>query len=406
MAADPALALNEIPSLDFASFHERELPARLAAGNGLLAVASIGRAGSLAFRIEDGAAYTYLPREDGVDVVPGDESGETVIELSAEAWAGLAQEYDSVPGLVYGKRIRCLRGNAMTLMKWDPALRAMYSGRPYFDADAVCLEDRNGAPLDPRRSFGLDDDPEDMAHFLRTAGFLLVRGVFSSAEVAGFLEEAERLEGAAIPGDKKSWWGRNAAGEEILCRVTAAGREPTLHDMPKDPRLLGLVALADGGLVPRHRGGEEGVSIIWKRPDMAEGLGDLPWHRDCGMGGHSVMCPRLVASVFLTKADAETGALRALPGSWKSACHFIDASHPAAPKGVVLEAEPGDVSFHYSDTMHAAPPPDTNSNGFRVSAITGYDRAGARPHGGTRNYNDVLLGNEDGQIDHMSKLVG
>jgi len=400
-----AAASPEVPPLDFRGFHERELPGRLAAGNGALAAASIGRAGSLGFRLPDGSAYTYLPQDGGVEVRAGDEQAETLIELDADSWAGLAQEFESVPALVYGKKIRCLRGNAMTLMRWDPALRAMYGGRPYFDPNQVDLRDRNGAPLEVERSFRLDDDPEEMSHFLRSAGFLLVRGVFEADEVARFLRDAERLEAGAVPGDKQSWWGRNAAGEEILCRVMAAGRQPDLRAINSDPRMLRLAALADDGLKPRGSSPEEGISVIWKRPEMVEGLGDLPWHRDCGMGGHAVMCPALVASVFLTPADEKTGALRVLPGSWNAACHFIDANHPSAPQGIVLEASPGDVSLHYTDTMHAAPPPAADSGAFRISAVTGYVRQGVRPHGGKRHYNDVLLGSEDGQVEHMSKLV-
>ena len=319
---------------------------------------------------------------------------------------GLAQEYESAPGLIYGRKIRCTRGSAMGLMKWDPPLRAMYSGRPYYDEEALELRDRRGDPLDPTRSFSLDDDPDDMRDFLKTAGFLLVRNVFGEGEIAEYVREAGRLEAAAEPGDKKSWWGKNAKGEEILCRVTAAGREPKLRALPGDPRMLQLAAVSDQDLSPRGQGSEEGISIIWKRPDMSEGLGDLPWHRDCGMGGHAVMCPVMVASTFLTAASAKTGALRVLPGSWRYACHFIDANDPRAPTGMILDANPGDVSLHYGDTVHAAPPPQKRATGdYRISAVTGYVRDGVRPHGGRRHYNDVLLGNEDGQVDHMSVLI-
>ncbi len=170
--------------------------------------------------------------------------------------------------------------------------------------------------------------------------------------------------------------------------------------------MLQLAALSDEELSPRDARSEEGVSVIFKNPEMREGLGDLPWHRDCGMGGHAVMCPLLIASVFLTRSTAETGALRVLPGSWRGASHFIDASHARAPEGVILEAQPGDVSLHYGDTMHAAPTPQGTGQGeYRISAVSAYVRAGARPHAGRRHYNDVLLSNEDGQIDHMEKLV-
>jgi ectoine hydroxylase-related dioxygenase (phytanoyl-CoA dioxygenase family) len=138
---------------------------------------------------------------------------------------------------------------------------------------------------------------------------------------------------------------------------------------------------------------------------MREGLANLPWHRDCGMGGHAVMCPTLIASVFLTPATPETGDLRMLPGSWQRGCGPIDASHPQAPRGVSFAAAPGDVSLHYGDTMHAAPPPARDDlDTYRISAVTGFTRPGARAHRG-RHYNEVLHRSDDGQIEHLAKVA-
>ena len=108
-------------------------------------------------------------------------------------------------------------------------------------------------PLDPARSFAPGDDREDMAHFLRTAGYLFVRGVFGADEVAGFLAEAEALRAEAVPGDKLSWWGKRG-GEAVLCRVTRAGAKPGLRSIPADPRLRALVDLADEPLEHRVQG--------------------------------------------------------------------------------------------------------------------------------------------------------
>jgi hypothetical protein len=280
----------------------------------------------------------------------------------------------------------------------------MMSGRPVYDPHDVRLEDRHGRPLDAARAFRPGDDREDMAHFLRTAGYLFVRGVFGAAEVAGFLEEAEALRSEAVPGDKLSWWGKRE-GQAVLCRVTRAGAKPRLRAIPTDPRLLSLVELADEHLEHRVKGAEEGVSVIWKQPGVDEGLGDLPWHRDCGMGGHAIVCPVLVASVFLTPSTPETGDLRMLPGSWQAGCGPVDARHAKAPRGVSFAAAPGDVSLHYGDTMHAAPPPERDDlDVYRVSAVTGYARPGVRPHR-CRHYNEVLHGREDGQVEHLAKVA-
>ena len=391
--------------LDFHAFHREDLPRRLAAGNGALAAPGARRLGSLAFRTPAGDAYTYVPGETGVDVVPGESEADTVIEVDNEIFSNIVNELDAAAGLLYGGRAKCHKGNAVRWVDWEPALRAMFNGRPVYDPETLDLRDRHGDPLDPEASFRTDDDPADMAHFLRTAGYLLVREVFSAEEIARFLAEAEELAAEAVPGDDLSWWGKGPKGEETLCRVTRAGARAGLASIPCDPRLLGLVELADEPLEPRQSAGEQSISLIWKHPGMTEGLGDLPWHRDCGMGGHAAMCPVLIASTFLTPASDETGELRFLPGSWSRGCGPIDARHPRAPRGASFVAAPGDVSLHYGDTMHAAPPPArTDLARYRISAVTGYAKVGARPHRG-KHYNEVLHRREDGQIEHLSKLA-
>jgi hypothetical protein len=389
----------------FHQFHREELPGRLAAGNGALAARGAARLRSLAFRLPPGDAYTYLPHPDGITVLAGDDSADTVIELAPEIWWNVVDELDAAAGLLYGGRARCPRGKAIRWLDWEPALRAMYSGRPIYDPADVRLGDLRGQPLDPAQTFRPDSDRAEMAHFLRTAGYLFVRGVFREDELATFRAEAEALRAEAVPGDKLSWWGKRS-GEAVLCRVTRAGAKPGLRSVPGDPRMLALAGLADEPLVHRVKGAsEEGVSVIWKQPGVDEGLGDLPWHRDCDMGGHAVTCPVLVASLFLTPSTPETGDLRMLPGSWRAGCGPIDARHPQAPRGVSFAAEPGDVSLHYSDTMHAAPPPERDDlDVYRASVVTGYARPGTRPHRG-RHYNEVLHGREDGQVEHLARVA-
>jgi hypothetical protein len=396
---------SDFPDIDFVDYHRNELPNLLAAGRGALAFQGVARLGSLAFRIgePEPGAFTYRQRDGDIEIVAGDAHADLVFEISASDWQGLVHDLDSAPGLLYGRRVTCVRGNAIDLVAWELGLRAMYSGRPVFDPFECDLRDRRGAPLDPKCSFQLTSNRDEMAHFLRTAGYLVVREVFSEAEVAAFLAEAEALRGEAVKGDRLSWWGKNASREEVLCRVTRAGAKPALRSLPSDTRLLSLVDLADQRLVHRGRGdSDEGVTLVYKNPDMAEGLSDLPWHRDCGMGGHAAMCPVLIASVFLTPSNEKTGDLKVLPGSWQGSCAPIDAGHPKAPAGVHLIAQPGDVSLHYGETMHAAPPPDSGQDDYRISALTGYARPGAGNHRGEKNYNEVLHQRDDGQIEHLA----
>lgn len=297
--------------IDFRAYHEHELPRHVANGRGALAAKALARLGSLAFRLPDGAAWTYRLEPGGVSLHEGDAGADTVIELDREAWEGLAHDYESAPGLLYGGRVRCTRGKAMQLVLWEPALRALYQGRPVYDADEPLL-DRDGRALDPARSFMPDANADEMAHFLRTTGYLFVRGLFASSEVDGFLREAEELRREAVKGDRLSWWAKDAAGDEILCRVTRAREKPLLGTLFGTERLARLVALADPTLVPRTGEGS-GVTVIFKNPGVTEGLSDLPWHRDCGMGGHAVMCPVVICSLYLTPA-ARDGRARVPAG--------------------------------------------------------------------------------------------
>ncbi len=257
-------------SLDFHAYHQ-ELPHLLGDGRGAEAARASRNLGSLAFRRREGGAYTYIPGPESVEIVAGDDAADTVIELDHEIWEAIVQEREAAAGLLYGARARCQRGNAIRWLDWEPGLRAMYNGRPFYDPTAVLsqLEDRHGKQLDPGQTFALDDDRDDMAHFLRTAGYLFVRNVFSASEVERFLAEAHELRSEAVKGDKLSWWGKNARGEEVLCRVTRAGAKPALRGLPSDPRLLALRDLSHETLEHRRRdSAEEGVSVIFKNPDM------------------------------------------------------------------------------------------------------------------------------------------
>jgi ectoine hydroxylase-related dioxygenase (phytanoyl-CoA dioxygenase family) len=403
-----AIAPVAFPPIDFERFHEEMLPALLSSGRGALAARAARSLPPLAFRRHEGGAYTYRPSAGGVEVLAGDAAAATVIELDHAAWQGLVHELEAPAGLLYAGRVAAARGQAMDLMAWEPALRALYNGRPPYDpAEAERLRDRRGAPLDPEATFTLASDREDMAHFLREAGYLFVRQAFGAREIAGFLEEAVALRGEARQGDKLSWWGRDAAGRELLCRVTRAASKPRLGALPRDPRLLALKDLADEPLV--HKLGEgDGVTVIWKQPGVAEGMGDLPWHRDCGMGGHATMCPTLACSIFLTESTPETGELVFLPGSWRRSCvQAVFAGEAGAPRGAHFRARPGDVSLHYGDTLHAAPPPARSDlPTYRVSAVIGFARPGAHHHRGERSYNAVLHRREDGQIEHLARVAG
>ncbi|MBW2291477.1 MAG: phytanoyl-CoA dioxygenase family protein [Deltaproteobacteria bacterium] len=143
---------------------------------------------------------------------------------------------------------------------------------------------------------------------------------------------------------------------------------------------------------------------------MVEGLGDLPWHRDCGMGGHALNCPCAVMSIFLWPASKESGDLRFLPGSHRYSYPFADAADSDLPGSAAVGAQAGDVSIHFGDVVHGAPPPlssegPSSEGPFRASILISYKPPTARHHRGQRHYNDVLLENNEGQTLDMRNLT-
>lgn len=395
------------PPSSFAGYHHDALPGALAERDTALPAAYAATLRPLAIRIrETGEAVTYRAEAGRIAACDGDDGARTVVELALEDWQMLVQDLESSAGLIYGQRAGLGRGDLMDLMQWEPALRWLYTGRPVYDPATVDLRNRDGSPLDPTRSFTLEDDREEMAHFLRTAGYLWLRGVLSPDEVETLRAEAEVLRQTAREGDQDSWWGRKADGTSVLCRVLRAGTQPKMRSLHGDPRLTGLADLCD---VPMHQpmapGDRDGVTVLWKQPGVTEGLGDLPWHRDCGMGGHASMCPTAVLSIFLGENTPEAGELRFLPGSWQTSFPFAEADDDGAPRGVAPPAQPGDVTFHYGDGIHVAPPPTSEAGPHRSCILIGFKRDGGYHHRGGRHYNDVLLGSEDGQIQHMRQVA-
>jgi ectoine hydroxylase-related dioxygenase (phytanoyl-CoA dioxygenase family) len=280
----------------------------------------------------------------------------------------------------------------------------MYHGRPVYDADRVDLHG-----FDPTATFSmpvLAADADRVRAFLDACGYVLVREVFTPDEITGFLADTDVLRDEAREGDKTSWWGRDANGHTVLCRVLRAASRPRLRALHDDPRVLALSDLASQPVAARRKGDNDGVTVLWKRPDVKEGLADLPWHRDCGMGGHALNCPTLIMTICLTDGSAEAGELRALPGSQHMTHPTIDGTDDGAPRGVSFAVKAGDVSLHYSDVLHASMPPTSAEGPHRISVLLGFSPEGAGHHRGERHYNDVLLSRDDGQVPHLVDHVG
>lgn len=389
----------------FHRFHTVELPRLLAEGNGALAFADVARLGTLGLATPAGA-YTYVPRDGTIEVIEGTEQADTVIEMDLESWLGLVSDLDTAPGLFYSGRVEATHGKPLRFVRWEPGLRAMFHGLPVFDPDTADLRDVDGGPLDPTRSFTLADvdrEPEAVRHFLSTAGYVVLRDVFTADEVTALLDDVAVMHDEAVPGDGRSWWGRNEAGDEVLTRVLDAARFERFQALGDDDRVRRLSELPAERLKARDPGGLDSRTVLWKKPDVVEGLADLPWHRDCGLGGHALNCPTVIMTICLTEGTPEAGELRVLPGSHRGSFPFIDGRDASAPSGVPVEVTAGDVSLHYSDVMHASLPPTSSVGPHRISVLMAFVPDESGHHRGGRHYNDVLLDSDDGQIEHLGR---
>ena len=347
-----------------------------------------------------GAAYTYRCTGDDVEVVAGDGAG-TVIELDEDAFGDLVTEAWSVFGLLYADRVRVRAGEFGTLAAWEAPLQALWWGRPIYGYDAVAAL----AGTDLHRSFTLEDDDAELAGFLSTAGFLVLRDVLSADEVDALNALVARERSGAAPGDGRSWWATRSDGAEVCCRLTyMAERSPVVAALTTDDRFTRIAAIADPALVP-CTDRLDGVSVVIKHPAVVAGLSDLPWHRDCGVGGHRVLCPGLNVGVQLDRADAANGQLHFLAGSHHHAAQQGPPPGMAEAPTVAVEAEPGDVTVHFGHTLHAAPPPSSPTAGRKAMYIGYHLPAAFDVVGGGQSYNDVLVSRDGGRVRSVDEVV-
>ena len=331
-------------------------------------------------------------------------SADAIVDLGLEAWWGLMHDYETMPSVLYGGKGVLVSGKPGRVLRWEAPLRAVLHDIPIYDGDAIRLEDVDGNPLDVERAFSLDeirDHPDAAHHFLQTAGYIAVRNVFTADEVARFARDVAQLEDEAREGDQASWWGKDSEGRSVLTRVLRGSTRPALRSLVDDARVRSIIDCFGEHMVVPNPDELDGVTVLYKRAQMVEGLADLPWHRDCGMGGHAHMCPSLVMSIYVTPGTPETGELRVLPGSHTTSAPFID-ERTSGDLGIGVPMRAGDVSLHITDVMHASMPPTSPVGPHRVAVLLGFTRPIAHTHDDAlRHYNDALLGAEDGQISRI-----
>ena len=387
--------MQSISSVDFEEFHSQELPMRLESGNGALAATTMKPGRTFAWKLTNGQAYTYKITPNTLEIEPGYENANVTVEISPEDWSIYAQELKSCFGMLYTDSIKMISGDFNHFSAWEPTLLAAYFGRPIYNG-APPLLDLDRQPLDLHQTFTLQDSLQQASHFLKTAGFLHFKNVFSPQELEVFKADIEKALQKANSEDGRSWWAEKEDGSSVCCRLTYMNeKSAAISALQDDPRLLKIGALAGGGLIPCPER-LDGYSVVIKHGNIKTGLSDLPWHRDCGMGGHPLLCPGLNVGIQLDPANKENGQLHFLAGSHHHSNQGLDVEPdwPAIP----VNTEPGDVTAHFGHTLHVAPPPQVQNMG-RKALYVGFSQPILNdyvPLG--QGYNDVLFSHKAGQI--------
>jgi ectoine hydroxylase-related dioxygenase (phytanoyl-CoA dioxygenase family) len=171
-----------------------------------------------------------------------------------------------------------------------------------------------------------------------------------------------------------------------------------------DSRFVRIAALGGPDLRDAHDR-LDGNGVVIKVPGSAGGLADLPWHRDCGMGGHPVKCPMLNVGIQLDAATPENGQLQLVAGSHLGTSRLPGPRESARLPVTPITTEPGDVTVHFGHTLHAAPPPtDPGATGRKALYLTFVPPVTFDMVGPGQGYNDVLFTRHGGRVQHVDAL--
>ncbi|MDG1943034.1 MAG: phytanoyl-CoA dioxygenase family protein [Halioglobus sp.] len=326
----------------------------------------------------DGRSITLSERAGALRINEGDASDSATASLDRDAVSDLVQDWTTTMGLAMNSRVKMTQGSFDHWIGWEPVLRALFDGRPVHEAGAITVTDRDGSDLDLGRSFKVDDNHDEISHFLNQAGFLHLRSVFTAAEMAAVAADLDAALARARPDDGASWWAGDSKGEQQAVRVLFFHEQSTvLSELLKDDRLAWLANITGDNLCGSTEGaGWLGAEGLIKPLDIKTGLSDLPWHKDCGQGRHSYYCNGLTVGISVTGADEHSGALGVVPGSHRANVQTAGKDTSLDLPAIKLVTQTGDLTVHCSDTLHRAHPPTERPRkvvytGFRQPLMEG-----------------------------------
>src|SRR5262245_27244518 len=315
--------------------------------------------------------WTLTAGPGRVDAVPGRRGTDREWRLTAHQLAEVVVDRLTPMGLHASGALDLGSLTLHEVLDWWLLWRSVLDQRPVHEAGAVGFVDRDGAPLDLRRSFRITDPPADAAWFLAQAGYLHLANVFGEDEMAAISDDMDRAAPGYAPGDGRSWWARTADGQNRLVRMQGFDRHSAATAARlTDPRLAWIAGLTSDG---HERNGEtdNAIEALFKPIGVVQGISDVPWHKDCSLGRHAYDCCSLTVGISVTGAGAGSGPLRVLAGSHRALMWPARRQPGIDLPEVDLPTRTGDVTVHLSCTLHMAEPPVTRERrvlytGFRL----------------------------------------
>ena len=205
-------------------------------------------------------------------------------------------------------------------------------------------------------------------------GFVTVRGMFSSGEIAELAAESDRLFARADLIDTENircrWQNHADTGEcRFDCFDPVIDLSEKFAKLATDPRLLAAVSALYGEQACLFKD-----KLIFK-PPAALGYG---LHQDY-ISWPTFPKSFVTAIVAIDPADGTKGATEVFPGYHAQGCmtpldgmyHELTAEQVDLSKGVVLELEPGDVAIFSGFTPHRSAP--NRSSEWRRLAYLSYN---------------------------------
>lgn len=367
----------DITDIDITDFFSRILPGLLESATPYVQPwLALNSPGDMSIECE-GVRWHLAAKDGQIRFNQGVSEAGLLVKLTASEFSGLVNDlYTPITFFVSGS-LNILRGDITNFLDWWLIIRAVVDQRPIHIPGEAEFLDRNGEQLNLNHSFCLDDPIEDMRHFLETAGFLHIAGVFSDVEMAAVSADIDKFHDNYCEGDDRSWWASTKNGERRLVRMQCFDEFSTAtREILADPRFRKIGDISGNGHV--HCGLEgNAIEALIKPLDVVQGISDLPWHKDCSLGRHSYECCSLTVGISVTGANADSGQLRVIAGSHRALMWPSLLSKPEkyGLPIVDLPTKTGDITAHLSCTHHMAQAPTARERrvmytSFRLPSVS------------------------------------